>query len=678
MIRAERSVARVSERLRNRAKTHPQEPDFMRDLRWWKKTDPHQDVWDNWTRIGRRTLGMQQADRYFTCLYDDSALAIATGAVGEFTPQTMSTNIVRRQVDTYVAKVSKNRPVPMGLTTDGNYGQQRRAKAISTFFAGVLDEVKFWPTRTLRLRDSGVVGSGLALNFRRGRKLFHDRLFKKEVRVCPIEAEKGNPRTMLIGRRVDKLILAEQYPEFAEQIFQADSDDGDGTYAPTWDEDTRQLAFVIECWHLPSSEGADDGAHAITISNATLANGKYTRDTFPLSKNDYQLPMAGYWGTGIAEMLQGTQYEVNAMGLKLQERHYLMGTYVLREAGSDFEMVDNGTLTEILYTGTPPTFQNPPAAHPDTFQWWETLRTKLPGEITGISGLSSRAEKPAGLDSGKAIRTYHDIDSENLTPQGRGDEQDVIDTCWQIFDLAEEIYGETGKERESKDDKREPYTVTVESREYGRSCLREIDYAKVRIDKKVFKLRTFPTNFLRGTPEEQMQSVNEMIEAGFLTQDEAQMLLDFPDLQRVLNLKTAARHVIEKIMNDICDAESADAAEKAYQYPEPAMNLQLCRAVAMMHYLNEKCWGAPDYVLKWIMQFALDAIAEEEKAAQPAPGVNGPEEPPPPGAPVEPVPGVDPALMQEMPPEATYAPPEAPLLPEGAVSPEAIPAMPPM
>ena len=665
-------MAGPTRRIRERAREKKNVPDHLKDLRWWKKEDPHEDVWDNYKRIGRRTVGERARDQYHACLYDDSQLATAVGAIGEFTPQTMATNVIRRQVDTYVAKVVKNRPVPMGMTTAGNYSEQRRAKGISTFFGGVLDDVGFWPTRTLRQRDAGVFGSGVALNWRRGRKMFHDRLFKTEVRVCPIDAEKGKPRTLYIGRLVDKIILAERFPAHAKEIYEADADNGEGVRNQYWEEDTRHLALVIECWRLPSFDGSGDGAHAITISNATLAIGEYVRDTFPLSKFDYLPPTSGYFGTGIASMLEGLQYEINAMGLRLQERHYLMGTYVLRHAADSltYETVDNGTLTEVVYETTKPEFVTPPAAHPDTFNWWETLRTKLPGEITGISGLSSRAEKPAGLDSGKAIRTFHDIDTENLTPQGRADEDDVIATCWQFFDLAEEIYAETGKEAERGDEKSlAPYTVRVEKREHGRSVLEEIDYAKVRLDKKSFKLRTFPTNFLRGTPEEQMQSVNEMIEAGFLSQDEALVLLDFPDLQRVLNLRGAARHIIERILEKILDAETEEQAKRAYVYPEPAMNLELCRALAIMTYLDEKLNGAPEWALKLVMQFALDATAE---AAPPTPAMPAELPPPMPG---EAVPPIDP-IAAGLPPEELYAPPEAPLMPEGAVAPETIPQMP--
>lgn len=655
----------------------------LRDLRWWTKPEPHTAVWDNYKRVGKRTGGTRSQDLYYTCLYDDAALATVSqglGTIGEFTPQTMATNIVRRQVDTGVAKISKNRPVPMGLTKAGNYSEQRRAKNISSFFEGILDEVGYWPTRTLRLRDGAIVGSGFALNYRVGRKMHHDRMFKREIRVCPIDASRGKPRTMYIGRLIDKLMLAERFPEHAEAIFQADADCDEIDMGGSFEEDTAHLALVIEAWHLPSGESANDGAHVIAVSNATLRNDQYTREVFPLSKFDWSPANAGYFGTGLAQMLEGLQYEVNSVGLRLQERHYLMGTYVLCDTNSevDFEAIDNGTMTQVNYTGTKPEFYAPPATGGDLFGWWKELRTSMPAEITGLSNFSTRSEKPQGLIAGKAIRMVSDSDLENLTPQGRADEQDVIDTCWQFFDLAEEIYSETGKESEGKNDKKSgPYMVSVETKKHGKSMLQELDYAKVRIDKKNFKLRTFPTNFLRGTPEEQMQSVNEMIEAGFLSQDEAMILLDFPDLQRVLNLRTASRHLIERTLESFIEAEDP-TAEGVYVYPEPPMGLELCKALAIMTWLDEKLNGAPEGNLKLLMDFYLDAnmevvkareeesakLADEQNAAAAMGGAD------PNMMPAEP--GMDPG----MPPEQ-YAPPGAPLLPEGAVAPEQLDALPP-
>lgn len=670
-------AAKVRKRLRDKP--------ALRDMRWWAKPEPHEAVWDNFTRVGQRMRGTRAQDRYYTSLYDDEVLTAATtGVIGEFTPQTMATNIVRRQVDSAVSTLAKNRPVPMGLTSGGNYSEQRRAKAISKFFEGILDEVGYWDTRTLRLRDGCIVGSGFALNYRVGRKMVHDRIFKREVRVCPIDAERGKPRTMYIGRLVDKLMLAERFPEHEDDIYKADADCGDGTWSASHEEDTEHLALVIEAWHLPSGEGASDGAHVISISNATLENRGYIRDVFPVSKWDFCPANAGYFGSGIAQQLEGLQYEVNSVGMRLQERHYLMGTYVLRSADStvEYEQVDNGTMTELVWEGTKPEFVDPPAAHPDLFNWWRELRTQMPAEIMGRSNFATRSEKPQGIIAAKAIRMVSDSDLEVLLPQGRADEQDVINTCWQFFDLAEEIYAETGKETEKaraqKKKKPDPYVVQVETREHGRTILQPLDYEDVRIDKKNLKLRVFPTNFLRGTPEEQMQSVNEMIEAGFLSQDEAIILLDFPDLQRVLNLRTASRHLIERTLESFVKAKDPEA-EGVYIYPEPPMGLELCKALAIMTWLDEKLNGAPEGNLKLLMDFYLDADAEIESAKAKAAAETMPS-----GAPLQPGQELTPEMggppdpnLGGGAPGGQYAPPQGQLLPEGAVAPEAISAMPP-
>ncbi len=654
----------------------------VRDLRWWNKKHPHETVWENYKRVGTQTSGRRAQDLYFACLYDDSELATAAlggGSIGEFTPQTLACNIVRRQVDTYTSKIVKNRPVPMGLTTGGNYSQQRRAKAISKFFEGVLDNVNYWPTRAVRVRDNAIWGSGFALNYRVGRKMVHDRAYPWEFRVDPRDAHYGKPRTLYLGRYVDKLVLAERFPEHEEEIFQSDATAEDGSWSMVSDEGCN-LALTVEAWHLPSGEGADDGCHAICVSNATLAIGDYSREYFPISKSDYSAPLMGWWGEGMVKQLAGLQYEVNAIGMRLQERHYLMGTYVAREANSDleWESVDNGTMTELVYTGVAPQFMTPPAAHGDLFNWFQMLRTQMPGEITGQSGLSTRSEKPPGLDSGKAVRTYHDIDTENLTTQGRNDEDDVINTCWQMFDLAEEIYSEQSvpkphkalpakgsKAAEAKAKADKPFSVRIEQRKYGKSVLETISYKDVRLDKEEFTLRVFPTSFLSSTPEDRFSQVQEMIKAGFLSEDEAMALLDFPDVERVLTLRGAARRNIERILERILDCDGDP--RRFYVYPEPAMNLELCQVLGVLTYLDAMLDGAPEENLKLVLQFSLDAKAEiaKAKAGDTADAASqlGP------GGPAD--------AAEMLPPGATVAMPDQAPMPAGAVAPEVMPAMPP-
>lgn len=650
---AERIKARVDK------STAPERPT---DMRWWLHKEPHLAVFDVGRRISRATRARRQQDLYMACLYDDDELAaIVSGpsAIGSYTPQTMSTNIIKRQVDAFVSKITKNRPIPMGLTKGGDYGAQRRAKAISKAFEGTLDLVNYWETREQRWRDAGLFGSGFAWNYRVGKKIVHDRVFPWEIEVDPREAMYGKPRNLFLRRYIDRLELIERFPEYEEQILEAESKAEDDRWSIGWDN-TCDLVMVRGVWHLPTTDTSGDGAFAMCISNATLGGVKdYKRPYAPFSKADVLPGLVGYRGQGIAKSLTGIQYEANSVGMKMQESGYMTGSYWLVEDGSEIEtdVLDNGVGSVVRYRGSKPEHYTPNPWHPAFFDWYMFLRGRAPAEETRMSEQATRGEKPPGLNSGTAVRAWHQLDDEAHIPAGRSDERDVINTCWQFFDLFEEIYADN-EDEDADVESPKSYTIHVESRNHGRSVLEEIDYAKVRLDRERLNLRTFPTSFLTGTPAEQRQAVQELIEMGFLSQDEAIVLLDFPDLQRVLTLRGAARRNIERMIEKLRDSENP---EKDYETPEPAWNLELVRALSLTAYLEAKLDGVPEANLKQIMRLATDAQAEMEDAKAKAAAEQAANAPPP-------MPGPEPMPQVAL--------PEAPPLPENAVAPEAMPLLP--
>jgi hypothetical protein len=641
------------------------------DLRFWEHgDDAYRAVWSDADRMKRVTRFQRERDLYFMSLYDDDGLAslvVGRNGFANYTPELLSSNICKRQVDTFVSKLSKNRPVPMGLTTGGNYSQQRRAKSLSGFFAGILDKVDFWDAREQRLRDGAVCGDGFAFNYRVGREFFHDRIFPWQVSVHPFEGQLGKPRTFRLDRYIDKLVLKEQFPEAAEQIDEAEGKDEHDGWDPLWD-DTCDLVLVRGIWHLPSSANASDGAFALCISNKTLELKEYKRPYPPFSRFTFAPPQIGWRGTGMVKQLAPIQFEVNAIGMRLQEQAYMTGSYVFIEdgAGIETDTIDNGTLTVVRYRGSPPQFHNPSPFHPQLFDYYMNLRGRFPAEESRISEMTTRGEIPGGL-SGRARRLHHDIEAEGFITQGRADERDVINTCWQFFDLLEEVHEERGEEK----DERKPYVLKVEQRQHGRTMLQDVNYDDVRLDREALILRVFPTSFLNGTPQENAETVRELTKDGFLSQDEALALLDFPDLQGVLNLRTAARRNIERLLEKLKDADDPDAV---YETPVAAWNFDLCRALALMTYLESKLDGVPEKNLKAILQFAADASAEMKRAQEAA---NAPPADAAGDAPIEQLPPEEAAALMPQPGEQ-FVPPAEPILPANAVAPEAMPLVPEM
>lgn len=624
------------------------------DLRWWlkKRGEMATTIFDLDERVSRLTRARRDQDLFFACLYDDTELAQliqGDASVTRFAPQTMTANIVKRQVDAYVARVSKNRPLPMALTEGGNWSQQRRARAFSRFSEGVLKRVGYYKLRPIRLRDSALFGSGFAHNYRKGRRLFHKRKYSWDFQVDPREALYGDPRTIIVNHVIDTLVLKDTYPKFADKI--ADSKQGDKSDRFEVNaEDTSDMRVVKEPWRLPTSEDSEDGKHAVAVSEAVIELGDYDRDYFPFSKVDFSPPVMGWFGEGMVKQLAGLQYEVNAIGLRMQEQGYLTGSYVMVEDGSGVEtdMLDNGALTVVKYRGTKPEWQHPPPWHPGFFDYYLRLRGSFASDVTGMSQTAVRGEKEGGLDSGKALRIHHDYQDENFTVQGRLDEEDCIDTAWQFFDLMEEI-----EHDDQLDDGERSYEVKFAVKERGQNVLRKQDFKSVRLDRENFDLDVFPTSFLSSTPEDKWSQVAEMAKAGLFAEDELLSLLDYPDVERVLNLRNAGRRVIEAIVEKFLESDTPPAI-----VPEPTMNLDLAVVIGTLAYLEAK-WldGAPEKNTSALLTFVMAAKTMRDTA-------KGPANMPPPG------PGQAPEANGAPP---LYAPPDQQPLPAGAAAPEVMP-----
>jgi hypothetical protein len=580
----------------------------------------------------------------------------------------MVSNVVKRQIDTYVTRQDKNRPVPMAVPNDATHSQQEQAKTLTKIFAGVLDEVKYFDTLSMRRRDRAIWGNGFAHNYRIGRKLIHERVYPMELLVPPWEAAYGRPRTLIRHRWIDRLSLCDRFPDSAAAIMQdeygASKSDMPNHFG--YDETADQV-FVVEIWHLPNGEptekDAKDGAHSICIASATLQNRVYKRNYFPVSNTAFSKGLTQWWGEGMAASLRGLQFEVNSIGLRLQEQAWMTGTYVWTppDVGVEVDHIDNGTLTHIQ-SEVAPQFFTPAPWHPQFFDYYMFLRGRAAAEETRLSEMATRGETPAGVDSGKAIRAWNNLDDAAFITHGHEDERDSIDTAWQLFDLCEEIHEEKQLAKKNGE-KPEPFIIKAEKQNYGKTANEKLDYAQVRMAREDFDLRVFPTGLIVGTPSEQYQTAKEISADGLVSRDAVLQMLRIPDVEHVLRLETAPRRAVEKILEKILKAKDPASV---YVYPEPAFNLELCRALGLMYYLDGFTEEAAESNLKWVLQFALDAEEQIESAEQP---------PPTDGMPTGDMP-IDPNAMGADP--SLFVDPNQPVLPAGAAAPEAMPMLPAM
>lgn len=157
----------------------------------------------------------------------------------------------------------------------------------------------------------------------------------------------------------------------------------------------------------PVIKGSNDGRHVIAIDNFTLLDEEWERDTFPFCFIRWTERLLGFWGQGLAEQLTGIQVEINKLLRNIQEQMHLATPKVFVEAGSKISKahINNEIWGIIEYAGTPPTFYVPKTVSGEIFSHLDRLFSRA-YEIAGVSVLAAQSKKPAGLESGVALREF--------------------------------------------------------------------------------------------------------------------------------------------------------------------------------------------------------------------------------------------------------------------------------
>lgn len=590
--------------------------EHAKDLRWWALEEGRK-LDQTLTRVVTLLRDQQRWKRdaylHFARLYAGpqvSGLGLLKGATttAPFKVNTLAFNIVASMCNTVQAKIAKNRPLPKFLTNGGDWSQQRKAKMLSKFIEGEFDRCDVWQTMPQIVLDACVFGQGVVKVFRDDDRLYCEREFPWRLYTDEVEGQYGHRsvRSLYQRKPVDRLVLAEMFPKHRDYILDEAKND------PEEDEPgleaTADQLVVTEAWHLRSGKDAKDGRRAICIHNKTLLEEDYERDYFPfvwLRRND---PLMGTHAVGFAEALAGLQYELNFTAKRIQEGHYRMGgSHWAVEKGSQVQVKDlnNGIATILFYTRTPPIAQSVQPVHPDQYQYLEMLMRKG-YEMEGVSQLSAQAKKPAGLDSGAAIREYNDIESEGFVVFAKQHETAHVEIAKQMADLLRELV-----------DVKPDYAVNVR----GKRFRRKVVYKDANLEPDAYTVECFPTSLLPHTPAGRLAQVEALVKGGLITDPkEARRLLAFPDLEASNDLANAGHELIEEIMDRMLD-------DGVYEYPEPYFDLVDALSTCLATYARAKLDGAPEETLELLRNFMADCKSEMDKMKPPEP----PPMPPPPG-----------------------------------------------
>jgi hypothetical protein len=554
-------------------KTKPDQENMMLSP-WWEESNSDKSA--SMCLTSAAYLKETQAYRYrqaaiFARLYGNQSLYSFAGSniskmdQMQGLPQDRPTfNLVQSVTDTLVSRITQSRPQPVFLTDNSDYKQRNLAKKLNNFALGEFYHCKAYELGSIALRDSLVQGSGCIHIYETpDHRVGLERVLLTELLIDPNEAMYGEPRQLYRLKLVDRKVLEANFPEHRKKIEIAAKATPDNSADAS--KSVSDLVMVVESWHLRSGKKARDGRHMLAISSGYLIDEEFTKDRFPFSFLHYAPRLLGFWAQGVAEQLMGTQMELNSILFTISRAIKLVGVpRVFQEEGSKVVAAHHSNEIGVIvkYRGIKPTYEVAPCNAPELYAERDKL-IQYGYQQSGVSALQASSQKPQGLDSGEAIRTYDDISTDRFAILSRRYDNLYIDLAYQIIDLAKDIAKEQGS-----------YSTVYPNK----NGTREIDLPKAALVEDSFVIQCFTQSSLPKDPAGRLAKVTEMIQSGMITIQEGRRLLDYPDLEQVEKLANAAEERIFAALDDIIETGK-------YTPPDPFMDLQLATTLTTQ-YIN--------------------------------------------------------------------------------------------
>ena len=473
----------------------------------------------------------RMAIRIWDDLYEGRSLFAATnapalGAIGRDGFDTPRLNFARRAVDHNHSKITSETPTVRALGHGADARTRVKARKLSKFLQGVYDDLDMetvLPRSALGCLRNGA--SGVMVG-RRDRRISIEVVSAREMFVDPDDGRHGDPRCLYRIRPVDRRGLQLEFPDMAREIADCGaSSDPLINVSEAWVlGDGRSDAIdLYDAWLLPRN--GDPGRHVQCLNNGLLLDEDWDCPRFPIAilTEREPAPGSGFWGLGLMARLDGVQFQIDSLVSHITEAigHANLKVFVSDTADVVMDhLTDPAIGTVVMHgPGAQPQFVVPEPVAQQEIDWVKYLVSQL-YSMAGMDESGASSQKPAGIDSGVALRYYHDFQSQTFVDLIKRYGRHVVDVTDRIIDEARRMSAD-----DDAADGDSSWTVTYRKG----SVVREIDWADVNMDEDTFMLELEEVSTTPDSPAGRVQQLQEDLAAGRITQEYYTQFVEDPD-----------------------------------------------------------------------------------------------------------------------------------------------------
>lgn len=499
-------------------------------------------------------------------------------------------NLIKSCVDSVASRISQANVRPFFNPVNGNFDTTDACQTAQHFFDIWLDENHAYPKSVMCFRDAAVYDLGVMHVNPMSTSI--ERVAPWEYFIDPAEYNRGaisramvfqqnTPISKIIGHTDNKEIKA---------IFENDPFDL-GNYAIYYD------LYGGEVWQYYNEKQVS----APKKVDFSQYGGLYRR---PFVEMFYTKPMRGLYSVSLCDDLYPIQKQVDELVRRLDQatrKALLNMIFVPFGSGIKSSNLENG-VTAYEYKQGPDggkvDVATPPAINDQFLRLLELYMDKG-YQIAGISQLSAQSKKPAGLNSGKALETMEDIESDRFNTQLQQFTHFLVDVSRVAIDCF-------------------PSGQSILPKDIGRG---KLTWGDLRKQRDMFSVQFSAASALSKDPEEKRNEIQFLIDSGLMDKSSVARFYQMPDLEGVYTLASSAENYVEKIINSAIKEGNTDYSE--------TVDLQLLKSKALGK-LNQLMAAGDDAVYVDRLTELLGKVLADIKHIQ---GVMTPDTPPPPADP---------------------------------------------
>lgn len=420
------------------------------------------------------------------------------------TTSSIQENVIYSTISTLTSKIASQKVRPYFNTINGTFKDMKIVKQAQIFFDQLYDSQDINKQVSLAFRDSCIFDTGVIYIDRDNKRI--ERVMPWQIFVDPYETSYGR-QSQLVWKR-------EYFPTSLLNI-----------------KTEKKTITLYKYWNMK------EGIIATYIPEEDLFDTEsISYDELPFVFLHYETPIKGTSSQSVVDLLYGIQMEIDSLMTKIKDASQLSSPlkYLMPENSTVKTMKLTNRVGEVItYTPIPGQSTPPVVAMTEPFmdpQWLTTLETlkQHAYEIVGISQLSATSQKPQGLNSGIALSTMEDIESDRFETQLNQVIRayvTIAKKCLRIFDRDTNILPESS----------------------WRSTIKWGDIVEAQDD---LVIQFSAAEALSKDPSTKIEQINSLIQMGIIPRSRATQLMEIPDLQTGYSFSNNALNAVLQVIDD--------------------------------------------------------------------------------------------------------------------------------